>query len=163
MKIEKNKKNYDLFKIFQLIKQTSLDEKKKKIIIRNLFVGEKWSWVVCGISKKSFEILKKNKFEKPRYTLQRHHFKTFNTTVAKLLSKDLNFEKWSQIIEEGEKTHILTNDEHRMKEDYKFYEIPLEKGLFKNLSVGFSYKNEEKDFLKTIIESDFKLQKFEEL
>lgn len=65
MKIEKNKKNEDLFKIFQLIKKTSLDEKKKKIIIRALFVGEEWSWVVCGISKKSLEILEKNKFKKP--------------------------------------------------------------------------------------------------
>ena len=162
MKIEKNKKNEDLFKIFQLIKETSLDEKKKKIIIRALFVAEEWSWVVCGISKKSLEIIEKKEFEKPSNTLQRHHFKTFNTTVEKLLSKDLNFEKWSKIIEEGEKTHILTKDEHGMKQDYEFYEIPLKKGLFKNLSRSFNFSNKEKDFLRKIRKSDFKVQKFEE-
>ena len=163
MKVEKNKKNEDLFKIFQLIKKTSLDEKKKKIIIRALFVGEEWSWVVCGISKKSLEILEKNNFKIPPHTLQRHHFKPFNTTVGKLLSKDLNFEEWSKIIEEGEKTHILTKDEHRMKQEYKFYEIPLKKNLFKNLRIGFSFKDEEKNFLRKIRKSDFKVQKFEEL
>lgn len=109
------------------------------------------------------ETLEDNGFERRPHTLQRHHFKTFNTTVEKLLSKDLNFEKWSKIIEEGEKTHILTRKEHSMKQDYKFYEIPLNKGLFKNLPRNFSFKNEEKDFLRKIRKSDFKVQKFEEL
>ena len=146
-----------------MIKETSLDEEKKKIIIRALFVAEEWSWVVYGISKKSLEILEKNNFKRPLNTLQRHHFKTFNTTAEKLLSKDLNFEEWSKIIEEGEKTYILTKNEHNMKQDYEFYEIPLEKGLFKNLSRNFSYKKEEKDFLRNIRKSDSKVQKFEEL
>ena len=163
MKIEKNKKNEDLFKIFQLIKETLLDEEKKKIIIRDLFVGEEWSWVVCGISKKSLETLEKNEFKRLPHTLQRHHFKTFDTTVEKLLSKDLNFEKWSKIIEEREKTHILTKEEHSMKQDYEFYEIPLKRGRFKNLKVNFSFRNEEKDFLREIRKSDLKVQKFEEL
>ena len=106
--MERTKKNEALFDIFVQIRNSDLNREKKNSLIRELFRGEDWSWVVTGISKESLNILKANNFEKKPYSLERHYISSIQTGLKLIEKRDLSFDDWSNIIEKGEKTHIIT-------------------------------------------------------
>ena len=152
IKMKDSPENDELYQIFLSIKESSLlSVSKKKQLIRPLFIGEEWSWVVTGISKESVNVLKNNNYKKPPYALCRHHFKPFNETVIELLNLEKpTFNGWSEIISKGEIVHIITNEEHKKKEDYEYFDVPTDEGLFLNRNVGFRYNDSEKGFVKSI-------------
>ena len=149
--MQETKQNSDLYEIFIKLSKSTLSKNKKKQILRSLFIGEEWSWVVTGISKKSVISFRNDNFKKLPSLYQRHHFKSFDTTANELLAEgNLTFNRWSKIIEKGEKTHIVTKSEHDAKIAYDYFECPPEKGLFQNLSRSFRYTENEKKFLRSI-------------
>ena len=159
--MERTKKNEALFDIFVQIRNSDLNREKKNSLIRELFRGEDWSWVVTGISKESLNILKANNFEKKPYSLERHYISSIQTGLKLIEKRDLSFDDWSNIIEKGEKTHIITKLERKSKKDYEYYPIAVDLALFKNVHIGFRYDEEEKTYLKSINEgSEVNLQKF---
>ena len=140
---------YDLYKT--LYKTRELEYSKKKIILRSLFVGESWSWKVVGMSKKTFEIYKENKFKKVKNKFERHHFIPFAETAKKMLEGPLlTNELWWKLVIKNEKTHLICKDEHKKGNSYKYFKIPIKRKLFSNKSVGWNYDAREEEFLKEI-------------
>ena len=159
-RVEENEHNNDLFGIFLKIKHSSLSVAKKKQLIRPLFIGEEWSWVVTGISKNSIIAIRQNDFKYPPHTLCRHHFKKSEETISELLDEQsLGFGDWSKIIAAGERVHIITNEEHKLENDYEFYPVDISDKLFGNKSRGFKYNKSEEEFVKRTVYKELKTQK----
>jgi hypothetical protein len=157
IEMDDNEQNNDLFRIFLQIKQSSLSVAKKKQLIRPLFIGEEWSWVVTGISKKSIIAIHQNDFKYPSHTLCRHHFKKSEQTLSKLLDeRSISFGDWSKIIAEGERVHIITNEEHALEDDYEYFPVENSEKLFGNKSRGFKYNKPEQDYIRRTLTSEMK-------
>jgi hypothetical protein len=144
---------YNIYK--QLYNSNELEYKKKKIILRALFVGEKWSWKVIGISKKTFNIYKDNNFKKVKKKFERHHFVPFAETAKEMFQGPLlTTNLWWKLINKNEKTHLISIDEHKKGNIYEYFEIPTKHKLFANTDVGWDYTLKEELFLKKIIIGD---------
>ena len=156
--------NKDLHRLYLNLYDSSLEYKKKKAILRSLLVGESWTWVVEGISVRSWEILKANGFRKIPNTFERHHFVPFADLANRLLrGEKLNRHDWMFTVKLGEGVHIITKEEHKSKCDYEFFAIDPELRLFQNQSVGFCFGESEKNLLESFCEdTPISVQKFKQ-
>lgn len=160
-----NYKSYQLYNIYSQLIDSDFSIEKKKLVFKSLFVGEHFSWKIIGISKLCFEEYKKNnfkkvtKFKRVNKKFVRHQFTTFSQRAEKLCTKKVLANDFWEIMNESEKTHLITIGERDSKE-YFFIDIPLEGGYFLNQNSGFEYSLKEEYFLKILNENkiDWKKQ-----
>jgi hypothetical protein len=160
-----NYKSYQLYDIYSQLIDSDFSIEKKKLVFKSLFVGEHFSWKIIGISKLCFEEYKKNnfkkvtKFKRVNKKFVRHQFTTFSQRAEKLCTKKVLANDFWEIMNESEKTHLITIGERDSKE-YFFIDIPLEGGYFLNQNSGFEYSLKEEYFLKILNENkiDWKKQ-----
>ena len=160
-----NYKSYQLYDIYSQLIDSDFSIEKKKLVFKSLFVGEHFSWKIIGISKLCFEEYKKNnfkkvtKFKRVNKKFVRHQFTTFSQRAEKLCTKKFLANDFWEIMNESEKTHLITIGERDSKE-YFFIDIPLEGGYFLNQNSGFEYSLKEEYFLKILNENkiDWKKQ-----
>ena len=150
-----NYKSNQLYDMYSKLIDSDFSIEKKKIVLKSLFLGEHFSWKIIGISKLCFEEYKKNnfkkvtKFKRVNKKFVRHQFTTFSQTAEKLCAKKILANDLWKIINESEKTHLITKGERDSKE-YFFIDIPQEGGYFLNQNSGFEYSLKEEYFLKIL-------------
>lgn len=160
-----NYKSYQLYDIYSQLIDSDFSIEKKKLVFKSLFIGEHFSWKIIGISQLCFEEYKKNnfkkvtKFKRVNKKFVRHQFTTFSQRAEKLCTKKVLANDFWEIMNESEKTHLITIGERDSKE-YFFIDIPLEGGYFLNQNSGFEYSLKEEYFLKILNENkiDWKKQ-----
>ena len=150
-----NYKSDEFYNLYAQIFDSNFSIEKKKVVLKALFSGEYCLMRITSISKQCYEEYKKNnfkkvtKFKKPNKRFVRHQFVTFNDTLKEVLDKKFEMKDFWKIIDEHEKTHLITRGE-REREEYSYINIPIEGGYFLNKTTGFEYGKKEQLYLKYI-------------
>ena len=150
-----NYKSEEFYNLYSQIFDSNFSIEKKKVILKSLFAGEYCLMRITSISKQCFEEYKKNnfkkitKFKRANKKFVRHQFVSFNETLKEILNRKLEIKDLWKIIDENEKTHLITKGE-KDKEEYSYINIPIEGGYFLNKTVGFEYGKKEQLYLKYI-------------
>ena len=150
-----NYKSDEFYNLYSQIFDSNFSIEKKKVILRALFSGEYCLMRITSISKQCYEEYKKNnfkkitKFKRVNKRFVRHQFVTFSETLEEILVRKFKINELWKIIDENEKTHLITKGE-KDKEEYSFINIPIEGGYFLNKTVGFEYGKKEQLYLKYI-------------
>ena len=150
-----NYKSEEFYNIYSQIFDSTFPIEKKKVMLKSLFSGEYCLMRITSISKHCYEELKKNnfkkvtKFKRANKRFIRHQFVTLNETLKEVLNRKFEIKDFWKIIDENEKTHLITKGE-REKEEYSYINIPIEGGYFLNKTVGFEYGRKEQLYLKYI-------------
>ena len=82
----------------------------------------------------------------------------FNETLKEILERKFEIKEFWKIIDENEKTHLITKGE-KDKEEYSYVNIPIEGGYFLNKTVGFEYGKKEELYLKYISQQRIRWKK----
>tara|TARA_B100000989_G_scaffold156995_1_gene117253 strand:+ start:157 stop:690 length:534 start_codon:yes stop_codon:yes gene_type:complete len=150
-----NYKSEEFYNLYSQIFDSNFSLEKKKVILKALFAGEYCLMRITSISKQCYEEYKKNnfkkvtKFKRINKRFVRHQFVSFNETLKEILDRKLEIKDFWRIIDENEKTHLITRGE-KDKEEYSYINIPIEGGYFLNKTVGFEYGKKEQLYLKYI-------------
>ena len=150
-----NYKSDEFYKLYSQIFDSNFPIEKKKVVLKALFTGEYSLMRITSISKQCYEENKKNnfkkvtKFKRANKKFVRHQFVTFNETLREILERKFEINDFWKIIDENEKTHLITRGE-KDKEEYSYINIPIEGGYFLNKTVGFEYGKKEELYLKYI-------------
>ena len=150
-----NYKSDEFYNLYAQIFDSNFSIEKKKVVLKALFSGEYCLMRITSISKQCYEEYKKNnfkkvtKFKKPNKRFVRHQFVTLNDTLKEVLDKKFEMKDFWKIIDENEKTHLITRGE-REREEYSYINIPIEGGYFLNKTTGFEYGKKEQLYLKYI-------------
>ena len=150
-----NYKSDEFYKLYSQIFDSNFPIEKKKVVLKALFSGEYSLMRITSISKKCYEEYKKNnfkkvtKFKRANKKFVRFQFITFNETLNEILERKFEIKDLWKIIDENEKTHLITREE-KDKEEYSYINIPIEGGYFLNKTVGFEYGKKEELYLKYI-------------
>ena len=133
-----------------LLKESTLTHNKKSIVLRSLFVGEKWSWKVSGISHDALKELEKNNFKKLPRRFERHHPIPFKKTAEQLFGHNkFSKEEFYELIALNEEVHLITKEEHKSQK-YHLYKIDMSLGLFENADIGWKYGKKEEEYLRNL-------------
>ena len=134
---------------------------KKLMRLNLIFSYEPWSWRVVGISKKAINEFQKNNFKRIETggPQRDHFFKMRKDTIRQMMSSVMPYEDWWLLFWEGDRTIIVTKDEHKknlitnenFEENIKNIDHKL--GLFRsNPLVGFSFDYRyEGEYLKKLV------------
>ena len=150
-----NYKSEEFYNLYLQIFDSSFTIEKKKVVLKALFSGEYSLMRITSISKQCYEEYKKNnfkkvtKFKRANKKFVRYQFITFNKTLKEILGRKFEIKDFWKIIDENEKTHLITRGE-KDKEEYSYINIPIEGGYFLNKTVGFEYGKKEELYLKYI-------------
>ena len=150
-----NYKSEEFYNLYLQIFDSNFSMEKKKVLLKALFSGEYCLMRITSISKQCYEEYKKNnfkkvtKFKRANKKFVRYQFVTFNETLKKVLDRKFEIKEFWKIIDENEKTHLITKGE-RDKEEYTYTNIPIEGGYFLNKTSGFEYGKKEQLYLKYI-------------
>ena len=161
-------KSEEFYDMYLQIFDSNFSMEKKKVVLKALFSGEYCLMRITSISKQCYEEYKKNnfkkvtKFKRANKRFIRHQSVTFNETLKEILDRKFEIKDFWKIIDENEKTHLITKGE-REKEEYSYINIPIEGGYFLNKTVGFEYGKKEQLYLKYISKQRirWKKKKFE--
>ena len=150
-----NYKSDEFYNFYSQIFDSNFSMDKKKVVLKALFLGEYSLKRITSISKQCYEEYKKNnfkkinKFKRANKRFIRHQFVTFNETLREILDRKFEIKDFWKIIDENEKTHLITKAE-KDKEEYLYINIPIEGGYFLNKTVGYEYGKKEQLYLKYI-------------
>jgi hypothetical protein len=150
-----NYKSEQFYDLYSKLYDSNFPLEKKKIVLKSLFSGEYCLFRVTGVSKLCYNEYKKNNFKKvTKFKIAnrkfiRHQFTTFSETLAEILETKISIKDLWKLIDENEKTHLITKSE-REKQEYSYINIPIEGGYFLNKTVGFEYSKKEELYLKFI-------------
>ena len=150
-----NYKSEQFYDLYVKIYDSNFPLEKKKVILKALFSGEYCLLRITSISKLCFEEYKKNnfkkvtKFKRVNKKFLRYQFISFTQTLKELLERKVLIKDFWKMIDENEKTHLITRGE-KDKGEYSFINIPIEGGYFLNKTVGFEYSKKEELYLKYI-------------
>ncbi len=150
-----NYKSEEFYNLYSQIFDSNFSMEKKKVLLKALFSGEYCLMRITSISKQCYEEYKKNnfkkvtKFKRANKKFVRYQFVAFNETLKEVLERKFKIKEFWKIIDENEKTHLITKGE-RDKEEYTYINIPIEGGYFLNKTVGFEYGKKEQLYLKYI-------------
>ena len=150
-----NYKSKEFYNLYLQIFDSNFPMEKKKVLLKALFSGEYCLMRITSISKQCYEEYKKNnfkkvtKFKRANKKFVRYQFVALNETLKKVLERKFEIKEFWKIIDENEKTHLITKGE-RDKEEYAYINIPIEGGYFLNKTVGFEYGKKEKLYLEYI-------------
>ena len=150
-----NYKSEEFYDLYLKIYESNFPIEKKKVMLKSLFFGEYCLLRITSISKVCYEEYKKNnfkkvtKFKRLNKRFIRHQFTTFSETLAEILKNRVPINDFWKIIDENEKTHLITRGESD-NEEYSYINIPIEGGYFLNKTVGFEYSKKEELYLKYI-------------
>ena len=150
-----NYKSDEFYNLYLQIFDSNFSMEKKKVLLKALFSGEYCLMRITSISKQCYEEYKRNnfkkvtKFKRANKRFVRYQFVTFNETLKKVLDQKFEIKEFWKIIDENEKTHLITKGE-RDKEEYTYINIPIEGGYFLNKTSGFEYGKKEQLYLKYI-------------
>jgi hypothetical protein len=159
-----NYKSEEFYDIYLKIFNSNFPMEKKKVILKSLFSGEYCLFRITSISKLCFEECKKNnfkkvtKFKRVNKRFVRHQFITLNETLTEILKTKIPIKNFWKIIDENEKTHLITRYE-RDKEEYSYINIPIEGGYFLNKTVGFEFSKKEELYLKYLSKQKIRWKK----
>jgi len=159
-----NYKSEEFYNLYSQIFDSNFSLEKKKIVLKALFSGEYSLMRITSISKQCYEEYKKNnfkkvtKFKRANKKFVRHQFVTFNDTLREILNQKFEIKDFWKIIDENEKTHLITRAE-REKEEYSYISIPVEGGYFLNKTVGFEYGKKEELYLKYVSQQRIRWKK----
>ena len=159
-----NYKSEEFYNLYSQIFDSNFSLEKKKIVLKALFSGEYSLMRITSISKQCYEEYKKNnfkkvtKFKRANKKFVRHQFVTFNDTLREILNQKFEIKNFWKIIDENEKTHLITRAE-RDKEEYSYISIPVEGGYFLNKTVGFEYGKKEELYLKYVSQQRIRWKK----
>ena len=150
--------------MYSQIFDSNFSKEKKKIVLKALFSGEYSLMRITSISKQCYEEYKKNnfkkvtKFKRANKKFVRYQFVTFNETLKEILERKFQINDFWKIIDENEKTHLITREE-KDKEEYSYINIPIEGGYFLNKTVGFEYGKKEELYLKYLSQQRIRWKK----
>ena len=145
----------------EVVESTVLSFNKKERLLNLIFSYEPWSWRVVGISKKAINEFQKNNFKRIETggPQRDHFFKMRKDTIRQMMSSVMPYEDWWLLFWEGDRTIIVTKDEHKknlitnenFEENIKNIDHKL--GLFRsNPLVGFSFDYRyEGEYLKKLV------------
>ena len=159
-----NYKSNEFYNLYEQIFDSNFSIEKKKVVLKALFSGEYCLMRITSISKQCYEEYKKNdfkkvtKFKKSNKRFVRHQFVSFNETLKEILDRKLEKKDFWKIIDENEKTHLITREE-KDKEEYSYINIPIEGGYFLNKTVGFEYGKKEELYLKYLSQQRIRWKK----
>ena len=134
---------------------------ERERLLNLIFSYEPWSWRVVGISKKAINEFQKNNFKRIETggPQRDHFFKMRKDTIRQMMSSVMPYEDWWSLFWEGDRTIIVTKDEHKKKLitkenfDENIKNIDHNLGLFRsNPLVGFSFDHRyEGEYLKKLV------------
>lgn len=144
---------HDIYRLYETIIDSTLDEIKKRHLMTYIFAWEEWSWRIIGISHEALLLFAENDFGRVKGT-ERGHIVPRADTYKKMLAKKLSFDEWWKLFWDNDKTILMTKEENRRKKVSKVYDIDWRLGYFKcTKSVSYVYtKKHEGEFLRQLYE-----------
>lgn len=107
-------KKAELYKIYELLFDSSFTLPKKRSVITAVLGYETWSWRVVGITEEAIKAIAREKFNKPSRELARDHMRTRVETYSRIFNEKMGFNEWWDWIWENDKTILMTNEEHKL-------------------------------------------------
>lgn len=130
---------YDLY--VSVFESTVFSDRKKKLILDSLFVGEKWSWRVVGISLDALTLIRNSNFSwTGNGTLQRGHIIRRASTNQLFLNELHNFDNWWNIFWKNDRTEIVTKTENSSEKKSEIIPVDCKRGYFPGTGkIGFRF------------------------
>ena len=149
-KKEKKRGEYrDIHDIFLTLYDSKMAYEKKERILESIISSVEWGWGVSGISQKAIEAFKKVGCEELPKELMLKTVSPFFKLANKLLrGEKLIYREWLFAIELGYETHLITEDEDRLGENYEFEMLDPSMQLFMNRVNVITFDDDEHDYLK---------------
>ena len=121
----------------EVVESSVLSFNKKERLLNLIFSYEPWSWRVVGISKKAINEFKENNFKRIETggPQRDHFFKMRKDTIRQIMNSVMPYEDWWSLFWEGDRTIIVTKDEHKKNlitkenfdvNEHSFFKIELE-------------------------------------
>ena len=140
-----------LYGLYLAVRKSYFSVSKQRNVIRSLLVGEEWSWRVQGISENAILVYAANDYKIVKRMLERHHIVPFSETARVMLEeKALPKAEWWELIYSGEKTYLVTKDEHKSGKYSRILKVDPGLGMFANQAIGWKYRKKEAEFLKKL-------------
>ena len=149
-KKEKKRGEYrDIHDIYLTLYDSKMAYEKKERILESIISSVDWYWGVSGISQKAIEAFKKVGYEELPKELMLRTVSPFSKLANKLLrGEKLIYREWLFAIELGYETHLITEDEDRLGENYEFEMLDPSRRLFMNRVNVITFDVNEYDYLK---------------
>ena len=149
-KKEKKRGEYrDIHDIFLTLYDSKMAYEKKERLLEAIISSVDWDWGVSGISHKAIEAFKKVGYEGFPKELLLKTVSPFSKLANKLLrGEKLIYREWLFAIELGYETHLITEDEDRLGENYEFEMLDPSRRLFMNRVNVITFDVNEYDYLK---------------
>lgn len=150
-------KKEELYKLYELIFDSSFTSTKKRSLLTSVLGYETWSWRVVGITEEAIKAIARNNFNKPSKVLARDHTLSRKDTYNRTFAEKMNFNDWWNWIWDNDKTILMTNQEHNLKhlrQPRKIYEIDPKLSFFVDgeLVGWYQTKAREGEFVRQLCE-----------
>lgn len=150
-------KKEELYKLYELIFDSSFTLTKKRSVLTNVLGCETWSWRVVGITEEAIKAIARNNFNKPSKVLARDHTLSRKDTYNRTFAEKMNFDEWWEWIWDNDKTILMTNEEHNLihsKQPTKVYAIEPKLSLFvdSGLIGWYQTRAREGEFVRSLCE-----------
>lgn len=155
-------KKEELYKLYELIFDSTFTLSKKRSVITAVLGYETWSWRVVGITEEAVKAIARNNFNKPSRMLARDHKRTRVETYNRVFSEKMAFNEWWDWIWENDQTILMTNEEHRLihlNQPSKIYLIEPKLSLFVDAEVAGWHQTQAREgaFLRKLCE-EYKIE-----
>jgi hypothetical protein len=140
---------------FLIIKNSDYNYRQKSDMLGSLIsLGAGAGWRPKEITIGALKSFVDNLYKLPK-GLERAHIHHRRDTIKELIETDWKHDEWWDWLKERDFTVLATRAENRDEKNFeniKKFAIPLELNLFWGKRVGFEYGDQEKAFIKSLVE-----------
>lgn len=152
-------KKEELYKLYELIFDSTFTLSKKRSVITAVLGYETWSWRVVGITEEAVKAIARNNFNKPSRKLCRYKqsSKALMQMQNQIFKQKMVFNEWWDWVWENDQTILMTNEEHRLihlNQPSKTYLIEPKLSLFVDAEVAGWHQTQAREgaFLRKLCE-----------